>query len=70
MADNKTTPERDNNTPDPIDRPKVERDRPVEHDYERHGGEDAGGITNRPLDEEIANQQAVPDRGSRKDEDR
>ena len=30
------------------------------------GTSQGGGITNRPLDEEIENQQDVPDRGDRK----
>ena len=30
------------------------------------GDDQGGGITNRPLDEEIANQQAVPERGESK----
>jgi len=29
-------------------------------------GDEAGGITNRPLDEEMDNQDRVPDRGQRK----
>lgn len=39
--------------------------------YDRQGdgvaGEQSGGITNRPLDEEIGNQEAVPDRGRSRD---
>jgi hypothetical protein len=33
-------------------------------------GYHAGGITNRPLDEEIENQEAVPDRGKSQDDER
>ena len=36
--------------------------------YDRTGGE-AGGIANRPLDEEVDNQDALPQRGHSKDED-
>lgn len=32
--------------------------------------ESGGGITNRPLDEEVANQEALPERGHTKDEER
>ena len=31
--------------------------------------DNAGGITNRPLDEEVGNQDALPPRGTRRDED-
>jgi hypothetical protein len=48
---------------------KAEGDRDTAEANAR-GGEDAGGITNRPLDEEIDNQEAVPERGRRKDEER
>jgi hypothetical protein len=40
---------------------------------ERYGndrGEHAGGITNRPLDEEIENQEALPERGKREKDER
>jgi hypothetical protein len=40
----------------------AERDRYEDRD------ENAGGITNRPLDEEIENQQELPERGGSKDE--
>ena len=41
------------------DRARSSQDRMSEPD-------EAGGITNRPLDEEIENQERVPDRGERK----
>lgn len=64
MADN-TEPNRAAN------KDKAEGDRSTaEQDYDRTSEEGAGGITNRPLDEEIENQEAVPDRGHRKDEER
>ena len=44
----------------------VERqDRPRSSD-DRMTETEAGGITNRPLDEEMENQDRVPDRGERK----
>lgn len=36
--------------------------------YDETSGE-AGGITNRPLDEEVDNQEALPQRGRSQDED-
>lgn len=39
-----------------------------EHQARAGEDEDAGGITNRPLNEEIENQDAVPERGQRKDD--
>ena len=33
-------------------------------------GDNAGGITNRPLDEEVENQQALPERGKSQREER
>jgi hypothetical protein len=43
---------------------REERDRFDNSDTESGGRDDqAGGITNRPLDEEIANQREVPPRG-------
>ncbi|HEX6974199.1 MAG TPA: hypothetical protein VF147_07355 [Vicinamibacterales bacterium] len=61
----------DKNTSNPaFNKEKAEGDRSTaEQNYDRTPG-DAGGITNRPLDEEIDNQEAVPDRGRRKDEER
>jgi hypothetical protein len=31
-------------------------------------GDEGGGITNRPLDEEVENQEQLPERGRKKDE--
>ena len=36
----------------------------------RDAGDNAGGISNRPLDEEVENQEALPERGSGIDEER
>ena len=38
--------------------------------YRDENGDNAGGITNRPLDQEIENQAELPDRGKSKDESR
>jgi len=42
---------------------KAEGDRPSDSQYDETGNT---GITNRPIDEEIDNQELVPDRGDRK----
>jgi hypothetical protein len=42
---------------------KAEGDRASAEQYDEQG---KSGITNRPLDEEIDNQERVPDRGERK----
>ena len=46
-------------------------DEPGRKPSERYdeGGSEAGGITNRPLDEEVENQDALPQRGLSKDQD-
>ena len=36
--------------------------------YHDENGDNAGGITNRPLDQEVANQAALPHRGQSKSE--
>ena len=38
--------------------------------YRDENGDNAGGITNRPLDQEVENQAELPDRGKSKDETR
>ena len=38
--------------------------------YQDENGDNAGGITNRPLDQEVANQAALPQRGGNKPENR
>ena len=38
--------------------------------YQDENGDNAGGITNRPLDEEVENQAELPNRGQSKDESR
>jgi hypothetical protein len=46
---------------------KVDYDVPAEH-YPPDDGENAGGVTNRPLDEEVDNQESLPVRGSSRNE--
>jgi hypothetical protein len=65
----------DKATPTRTDMEKAEGDRPTAEGnlsnsensrgarYRDEDGDNAGGITNRPLDEEIDNQQALPQRG-------
>ena len=65
---------------DRMNRDKAEGERPIEREnlsadetdpserYDETGGR-AGGITNRPLDEEIENQEELPERGLNRDED-
>ena len=38
--------------------------------YRDENGDNAGGITNRPLDQEVENQAELPDRGQSEDEPR
>jgi hypothetical protein len=38
--------------------------------YEDRNRDNAGGITNRPLDEEVENQNALPERGLSQDDER
>lgn len=45
----------------------VERDEHPENLYEGGASENAGGITNRPLDDEITNQEELPVRGTNRD---
>jgi hypothetical protein len=65
----------DKSTPTRTDMEKAEGDRPTAEGniresenssgakYRDENGDNAGGITNRPLDEEIDDQQALPKRG-------
>jgi hypothetical protein len=65
----------DKSTPTRTDMEKAEGDRPTAEGniresestsgakYRDENGDNAGGITNRPLDEEIDRQQALPKRG-------
>jgi hypothetical protein len=42
----------------------------TDRQYEDTNGDDAGGITNRPIGEEIDNQNSLPDRGRSRSEER
>ena len=46
------------------------RDTHPERLYETPESDDAGGITNRPLSDEIENQESLPERGTKKDQTR
>ena len=45
----------------------ADRDEAPEQQYDQEDTDDAGGITNRPLSEEIRNQQELPTRGTARD---
>ena len=45
---------------------KAEQETPAEN-YPPDDGDNAGGITNRPLDEEVDNQESLPARGMSRD---
>lgn len=46
---------------------KADRDENPEQLYDDEGSGKAGGITNRPLAEEVDNQQELPERGTARD---
>lgn len=48
----------------------ADRDTHPERQYDAPDADDAGGITNRPLSDEIDNQQSLPERGTKKDQTR
>ena len=48
----------------------ADRDEHPERQYDRSDADNAGGITNRPLSDEIDNQESLPERGTKKDETR
>ena len=51
--------------PDAVE--NADRESRPERQYEQEDRDDAGGITNRPLSEEIGNQEALPARGTNRD---
>jgi hypothetical protein len=70
MGDKQTTNRAANRKETEGDRATVEHAAAVpnsesstERGYRNADGDNAGGITNRPLDEEVENQNALPDRG-------
>lgn len=48
----------------------ADRDAHPERLYDEDDSDNAGGITNRPLSDEIGNQQSLPERGTAKDQTR
>jgi hypothetical protein len=48
----------------------ADRDENPERLYDGGDSDDAGGITNRPLSEEVGNQEALPKRGTNRDRTR
>ena len=42
----------------------------IASNYDDENGDNAGGITNRPLDQEVGNQQSLPKRGMDRNESR
>ena len=42
----------------------ADRDEHPEQLYDTNDSDDAGGITNRPLSEEVGNQESLPERGT------
>jgi hypothetical protein len=48
----------------------ADRDTHPERQYDSNDADNAGGITNRPLSDEIGNQESLPERGTKKDETR
>ncbi len=48
----------------------ADRDTHPERQYEEDDSDNAGGITNRPLSDEIGNQESLPERGTTKDQTR
>ena len=45
----------------------ADRDETPEQQYDENDADDAGGITNRPLSEEVSNQKDLPTRGTARD---
>ena len=64
MADPKR-PNQNAWTSDPDAVERADETRPAER-YEDADGDNAGGVTNRPFDEEVENQDALPPRGARR----
>ena len=48
----------------------ADRDERPERLYEDEDADNAGGITNRPLAEEVDNQESLPQRGTKRDQTR
>jgi len=48
----------------------ADRDENPEQLYDNEDRDDAGGITNRPLSEEVGSQESLPDRGTNRERSR
>ena len=48
----------------------ADRDEDPKRLYDAEDGDNAGGISNRPLSQEVGNQEALPRRGTNRDETR
>jgi hypothetical protein len=56
--------------PERKDVTNADPDRHPERQYDGDDSDTAGGITNRPLSDEIGNQESLPERGTTKDQTR
>jgi hypothetical protein len=70
QAANKSKAEGERWTSDPNTVTNADRDEHPERLYDRDDADDAGGITNRPLSDEIGNQESLPERGTNRDRTR
>lgn len=68
QAANKSKAEGDRSTVEQNTVRNADRDVHPERLYEGGDSDDAGGITNRPLSDEIDNQEALPERGTNRDQ--
>lgn len=67
---NKSKAEGERWQPDPDPGQDADRDEAPERLYPDNDADSAGGITNRPLSQEIGNQEALPERGTSRDRSR
>ena len=65
---NKSKAEGDRWSPEQNSASNADRDTHPEEQYDADDSDNAGGITNRPLSDEIGNQEALPERGTTRDE--
>jgi hypothetical protein len=70
QAANKSKAEGERWTSDPDTVRNADRDEHPERLYDSDDADDAGGITNRPLSDEIGNQESLPERGTNRDRTR
>lgn len=70
QAANKSKAEGERWTSDPDTVRNADRDEHPERLYDSDDADDAGGITNRPLSDEIGNQESLPERGTSRDRTR